>query len=84
MPLKKFPDSNVVFVLDMADCALAERDTILFSAYLQQAVALDSVAAEEYWAELYKGNWEKYLADPSQLELADWLIETSPEPANNA
>lgn len=84
LPLKKFPDSNVVFVLDMADCALAERDTILFSAYLQQAVALDSVAAEEYWAELYKGNWEKYLADPSQLELADWLIETSPEPANNA
>lgn len=83
-PLKEFPERNVDFAIDLADCAIAERDTTLFSAYLQQAVALDSVAAEEYWAELYKGNWEKYLADPSQLELADWLIETSPEPANNA
>ena len=83
-PLKEFPERNVDFALDLADCAIAERDATLFSAYLQQAVALDSVAAEEYWAELYKGNWEKYLADPSQLELADWLIETSPEPANNA
>ena len=83
-PLKEFPERNVDFALDLADCAIAERDATLFSVYLQQAVALDSVAAEEYWAELYKGNWEKYLADPSQLELADWLIETSPEPANNA
>lgn len=84
MPLKEFPEKNVDFAIDLADCAIAERDATLFSAYLQQAVALDSVAAEEYWAELYKGNWEKYLADPSQLELADWLIETSPEPANTA
>lgn len=84
LPLKEFPDSNVDFVLDMADCALDERDATLFSAYLQQAVALDSVAAEEYWAELYNDNWEKYLADPSQLELADWLVEMSSEPANNA
>ena len=83
-PLKEFPERNVDFAIDLADCAIAERDATLFSVYLQQAVALDSVAAEEYWAELYKGNWEKYLADPSQLELADWLIETSPEPANNA
>lgn len=83
-PLKEFPEKNVDFAIDLADCAIAERDATLFSEYLQQAVALDSVAAEEYWAELYKGNWEKYLADPSQLELADWLIETSPEPANNA
>lgn len=83
-PLKEFPDSNVDFAIDLADCAIVERDAALFSAYLQQAVALDSVAAEEYWAELYRGNWEKYLADPSQLELADWLIEISPEPANNA
>lgn len=83
-PLKEFPERNVDFALDLADCAIAERDATLFSVYLQQAVALDSVAAEEYWAELYKGNWEKYLADPSQLELADWLVEMSPEPANNA
>lgn len=83
-PLKEFPEKNVDFAIDLADCAIAERDATLFSEYLQQAVALDSVAAEEYWAELYKGNWEKYLTDPSQLELADWLIETSPEPANNA
>lgn len=83
-PLKEFPERNVDFAIDLADCAIAERDATLFSAYLQQAVALDSVAAEEYWAELYKGNREKYLADPSQLELADWLIEMSPEPANDA
>lgn len=83
-PLKEFPDSNVDFVLDLADCAIAERDATLFSAYLQQAVTLDSVGAEEYWAELYKANWEKFLADPSQLELADWLVEMSPEPVNNA
>lgn len=83
-PLKEFPETNVDFAIDLADCAIVERDVTLFSAYLQKAVALDSVAAEEYWAELYKGNWEKYLADPSQLELADWLIETSPEPANTA
>lgn len=83
-PLKEFPETNVDFAIDLADCAIVERDATLFSAYLQQAVALDSVAAEEYWAELYKGNWKKYLADPSQLELADWLIETSPEPANTA
>ena len=83
-PLKEFPETNVDFAIDLADCAIVERDATLFSAYLQKAVALDSVAAEEYWAELYKGNWKKYLADPSQLELADWLIETSPEPANTA
>lgn len=83
-PLKEFPERNVDFAIDLADCAIAESDATLFSAYLQKAVALDSMAAEEYWVELYKGNWEKYLADPSQLELADWLIETSPEPANNA
>ena len=83
-PLKEFPERNVDFAIDLADCAIAERDATLFSVYLQQAVALDSVAAEEYWAELYKGNWENYLADPSQLELADWLVEMSPEPANNA
>lgn len=83
-PLKEFPDANVDFSLDLADCAIAEQNATLFSAYLQQAVALDSVAAEEYWAELYDANWKAYLADPSQLELADWLIEMSPEPANNA
>ena len=83
-PLKEFPERNVDFAIDLADCAIAERDATLFSAYLQQAVALDSVAAEEYWAELYKGNWEKYLTYPSHLELADWLVEMSPEPANNA
>lgn len=84
MPLKEFPEGNIDFALDLADCAITERDAALFSEYLQQATALDSVAAEEYWAELYKANWEKYLTDPSQLELADWLVEMSPEPANNA
>lgn len=84
LPLKEFPERNVDFAIDLADCAIAERDATLFSAYLQQAVALDSVAAEEYWAELYNRNWETYVADPSQLGLADWLIETAPEPANNA
>ena len=83
-PLKEFPDANVDFSLDLADCAIAEQNATLFSAYLQKAVALDSVAAEQYWAELYDANWKAYLADPSQLELADWLIEMSPEPANNA
>lgn len=83
-PLKEFPDSHVDFALDLADCAVAQHNDTLFSAYLRQAVALDSVAAEEYWAELYNRNWETYVADPSQLGLADWLIETAPEPANNA
>lgn len=83
-PLKEFPDSHVDFALDLADCALAQNNDTLFSEYLRQAVALDSVAAEEYWAEFYNRNWEAYIADPSQLGLADWLIETAPEPANNA
>lgn len=83
-PLKEFPDSNVDFALDLANCAAAQLDDTLFSAYVRQAAALDSVAAEEYWAELYDRTLETYVADPSQLGLADWLIETAPEPANNA
>lgn len=83
-PLKEFPESRVDFALNLANCAIAEQNDTLFSAYLQKAVALDSVAAEQYWADLYDANWKAYLADPSQQELADWLIETSPEPANNA
>ena len=83
-PLKEFPESRVAFALNLANCAIAEQNDTLFSAYLQKAVALDSVAAEQYWADLYDANWKAYLADPSQQELADWLIETSPEPANNA
>lgn len=83
-PLKTLPDTQADFALVMAGCAYATQNDTLFFAYLDQASALDSVATEDYWAQLCKANWDQYLADPSQIDLADWLIVLSPQPANNA
>ncbi|MDE6100128.1 MAG: hypothetical protein K2L46_03535 [Paramuribaculum sp.] len=83
-PLKTFPDTRADFTLDMAGCAYAAQNDTLFFAYLDQASVLDSVATEDYLGQLYKASWDQYLADPLQIELADWLILLSPVPANNA
>ncbi len=83
-PLKQFPDSLVEFALDMTSCAIATKNDSLFASYLEQALALDSVATNDYWTQLYNGYWEQFIADPSQIGLADWLLETAPMPANNA
>lgn len=83
-PLKEFPVRQANFALDIATCAIATENDSLFSTYLHQALVLDTVAAEEYWSQLYNTKWDQYLDDPSQLNLADWLIESCPEPANNS
>lgn len=83
-PLKQFPDSQACFALDMASSAMATQNEPLFNSYLQQAFALDSVATNDYWEKLYDGYWANFIDDPSQTELADWLLEISPMPANDA
>lgn len=82
--LKQFPDTLADFALDLATCAMDSQNDSLFIYYLQQAIDLDSVKVKDYWTHLYDGNREKFIADPSQIELADWLIETAPTPAANA
>lgn len=83
-PLKQFPDTQIDFVLDMVSCAIATKKDSLAYSYLEQAHSLDSVAANNYWSQLYDGNWKQFIENPSQTELADWLLETAPMPANNA
>lgn len=83
-PLRQFPDSHSELALDLATCALHSQNDTLFNSYLQKAFDLDSVAANNYWAEIYFDNWEHFIATPSQTDLADWLLEMSPMPANNA
>lgn len=83
-PLKQYPDSLADFALDMTTCAIVTQNGPLASSYLEHALALDSVAANDYWAELYDVYWYTFIVDPSQTELADWLIEYSQMPADNA
>lgn len=83
-PFKQFPDSIADFDIDLATCAMYAQNDSLFGHYLRQALELDSVAAENYWAQLYGGIRVQFAADPSQTDLADWLIENSPEPAGYA
>lgn len=83
-PLKEFPEHNADFALKMADCALVTQNDSLFTEHFEHALSLDSIAAEDYWSQLYMHHWDQYLSDPTQHELADWLILNSPEPANNA
>lgn len=83
-PLKQFPDSIAEFDIDLATCAIITQNDTLFAHYLRQALELDSVVADNYWTQLYSGIWDQFAADPSQTELADWLIENSAQPANNA
>lgn len=83
-PLKQYPDSLAHIALYMATCATATHNDSLFNAYFKQALALDSMAANDYWTNLYDRRWAQFIDDPSQTELADWLIGNTPTPANNA
>lgn len=83
-PLKQFPDTGADYALDMASCALSTHNDSLFASYIERAHVLDSVAVNDYCARLYDWAWEYIIADPSQTGLADWLLENTPTPANNA
>lgn len=83
-PLKQFPDSQADFALEMATCGMAIQNDSIFKNYLRQAFDLDSVAANAYWEGIYSELWAQFIADPSDTELADWLLETAAMPANNA
>lgn len=83
-PLNEFPSNQADFALDMATCAIAIQNDSLFTHHYGRALKLDSVAAKNYWTRLYNGIEELYTADPSQTELADWLIENHNTPADYA
>lgn len=83
-PLNEFPSNQADFALDMATCAIAIQNDSLFTHHYGRALKLDSVAAKSYWTRLYNGIEELYTADPSQTELADWLIENHNTPADYA
>lgn len=83
-PLNEFPCNQADFALDMATCAVAIQNDSLFTHYYGRAFKLDSVAAGNYWTQLYNGVEERYAANPSQTELADWLIENHNTPADYA
>lgn len=83
-PFKQFPDTNVDFTLDMLSCALATQNDSLATSYLAQAVKLDPIVTDKYWANYFNGVWDTFIADPAQIELADWLLENSASAPHNA
>lgn len=82
-PLKHLPNTQASLALNMASCAAAIQNDSLFSSYFEHALALDPAPANDYWANYYNEVWNQFIADPSQTELADWLLENASMPAND-
>lgn len=83
-PFKQFPDTDVDFTIDMLSCALATHNDSLATTYLAQAVELNPTVADEYWVNYFNGVCDTFIADPTQIELADWILENSPSVPHNA
>lgn len=83
-PFKQFPDTDVDFTIDMLSCALATHNDSLATTYLAQAVELNPTVADEYWVNYFNEVCDTFIADPTQIELADWILENSSSVPHNA
>lgn len=83
-PLKSYPDSMADFTLRLASCAWNLNDAETFNRYLRQAETIDSTAAREYWNRIYNAELESFIAQPSQTDVADWLLQNTDYPAEAA
>lgn len=82
--LKSYPDSLADLSLRLAECAWGLGDNERFFRYLHKADEVDSASAQKYWEEVYNGQLETFIADPSQTSVADWLLENTDYPADDA
>lgn len=76
-PLKSYPDSFADFSIDLASCSWALNDSERFNSYVKQALAIDSVAAQNYWDDVYSSQLDYFIADPTHTEVADWLLDNT-------
>lgn len=83
-PLKNYPDSLADFTLRLASCAWNLNDSETFTRYLRQAETIDSIEAREYWNGIYNAQLESFIAQPSQTDVADWLLQNTDYPAEAA
>lgn len=83
-PLKSYPDSLADFTLRLASCAIGLNDSERFDRYVKQALTIDSVAAQDYWEGIYSSQLDYFIANPTQTEVADWLLENTDYPADAA
>ena len=83
-PLASLVKNNAIALLYLCDASIGLGDVDRFNYYLQCAMNVDSILAEEYYQEYYKRCYDILVEDPSDENLVDWLIEVNEYPVEIA
>lgn len=83
-PLTTFAAGNADIALTLCEAARGKGDTDKFDYYLKIAGNIDSIAARQYYDDYYSQMIDLLVDNPTNLELADWLIANNACPAELA
>lgn len=79
-PLSSFPENNATVALNLCEASLNLRNIEKFNYYLQCAKKIDCDLGREYTKHYYQKCYDMLIEDPTDWELADWVIDTSEQP----
>lgn len=83
-PAKLYADSIVDFQLKLCSCAVFSHDNDRYNYYFKKASENDTATTQAYFDMLYQHCMNRFLENPTQKELGDWLIDNTITPLSSA